>query len=116
VNNRSDSQVGAYQRYDFCGLRDQSVGNLFVELDQVANIDVTVVLLEERILAQLVAVDEAIVEPEVKDEGLELGADLAVGVVVAAKRRGVQPARKNRLLVHVEVFLIERTGIMLAGG
>lgn len=74
---------------------------LLVVFDQVANVDVAVVFLKERILAQLVSawesangmgqrehshclripVHEDVVEPELKDEGLELLLDLEVGVL-----------------------------------
>jgi hypothetical protein len=41
----------AYQWNEICRFRHQPVGNLFVELDQVANVDVAVVFFEERIFA-----------------------------------------------------------------
>lgn len=43
---------------DFRGFRHQPVGDLLVELDQVANVYVAVVFLEERILTQLISGDE----------------------------------------------------------
>lgn len=45
----------AHQGNDLCGLVCQAVRQLFVVFDQVAKIDITVVLLEERVLAQLVS-------------------------------------------------------------
>lgn len=75
---------------------------LLVVFDQVANVDVAVVFLEERILTQLVSawesassignlskccrglripIDEDVVEPELEDEGLELLLNLEIGVL-----------------------------------
>lgn len=85
VRGNLDSQASAYQGNNLARLRNEPVSDLFVELDQVANVYVAVVFLEQRILAQLVSVDEAIIESEVKNEGLELCADLAVCVLVLAK-------------------------------
>lgn len=45
-----------YQRYDFSGFCDKAMRQLFVILDEVADIDITVVSLQERILAQLISV------------------------------------------------------------
>lgn len=90
-----------HQWYYLCWLCDQSMRQLLVVFDQVANVDVAVVFLKERILAQLVSawesangmdqrehshclripVHEDVVEPELKDEGLELLLDLEVGVL-----------------------------------
>ena len=47
--------ITTYQRNDFGRLCHQSVGNLLVELDQVADVDIAVVFFEERIFAQLVS-------------------------------------------------------------
>lgn len=45
-----------HQWYYLCWLCDQPMRQLLVVFDQVANVDVAVVFLEERILAQLVSV------------------------------------------------------------
>lgn len=94
-------QDSTHQWYYLCWLCHQSVRQLLVVFDQVANVDVAVVFLKERILAQLVSawesangrgqrehsddlripVHEDIVEPKLKDEGLELFLDLEVGVL-----------------------------------
>lgn len=58
---RNTVQRSAIQRdrtnqwYYLCWLCDQPVCQLFVEFDQVANVDVAVVFLKKRILAQLVS-------------------------------------------------------------
>lgn len=47
-------QRGFEKGNDFCRFSDQSVGKLFVERDKVANIYITIVLLEEDVLANLI--------------------------------------------------------------
>lgn len=62
---RNTIQHSAIQRdrtnqwYYLCWLCDQPVRQLFVVFDQVANVDVAVVFLKKRILAQLVSVLES---------------------------------------------------------
>lgn len=94
---------------------------LLVELNQITNIDIAIVLLEKRILAQLISsaaishllcesysanrnlpVDERIVQSEVKNEGLELRLDLEICVLVLRKRGIVNVGRVNRLAIHLE--------------
>jgi hypothetical protein len=50
-------QIGrrTYQGNDLCWFGDQSVGQLFVERDQVPNIDVAIVLFEEHVLTDLIS-------------------------------------------------------------
>lgn len=47
------------QWYYLCWLCDQAMRQLLVVFDQVANVDVAVIFLEERILAQLVSAWES---------------------------------------------------------
>lgn len=49
---RGDS---TYQRYDLSRLCDEAMRHFLVVLDQVANVDIAIVVLEERILTQLVS-------------------------------------------------------------
>ena len=49
-----------------------------------------------------IPVDKNIVESEVENEGLELGADLQVCVLVFAKRRRVKPTGIDGLAIHFE--------------
>lgn len=48
-----------HQWYYLCWLCDQSMRQLLIVFDQVANVDVAVVFLKERILAQLVSAWES---------------------------------------------------------
>jgi hypothetical protein len=94
---------------------------LFVELNQVANVDIAIVLLEKRILAQLISsaaishlpcesfranrnlpVDERIVQSEVKNEGLELRLDLEICVLCLGEVWVVEMSGKHRLAIHCE--------------
>lgn len=55
VQRRTAQKDRTNQWYHFRWLCDQSMRQLLVVFDQVANVDVAVVFLEERILAQLVS-------------------------------------------------------------
>jgi hypothetical protein len=44
-----------HQGNDLCWFGDQSVGQLFVERDEVTNIDVAIVLFEEHVLTDLIS-------------------------------------------------------------
>lgn len=68
VPAHQESAGQAYQRNDFCGVLLELMRKLFVVRDQVCNIDVAVVLLYEYVLADLVSVEENIVEVEIHDE------------------------------------------------
>ena len=54
--NESWTVNRTYKGNDFGGFSDESVGQLFIERDKVANINITIVLLEEDILADLIPV------------------------------------------------------------
>jgi hypothetical protein len=81
------------------------VRQLLVELDEIANVDIAVVLLQQGILAQLVPVDENVVEPEVENEGLELALQLQVRVLALFKCRRENMRRVDRLPVHGDVVV-----------
>lgn len=93
---------------------------LLVVFDQVANVNIAVEFLKERVLAQLVSiresangmdeemflrlrlpVDEDIVESELKDEGLELLLNLEVGVLSFLLREDVKGV--YRPAIHYEL-------------
>jgi hypothetical protein len=44
-----------YERNDLCWFGDQSVGQLFVERDEVPDIDVAIILFEEHVLTDLIS-------------------------------------------------------------
>jgi len=95
-------QGGLEQGDELCGFGNQSVGDLFVELDQVANVNIAVVFFEERILAQLVSVDEYVVESEVENEGLEQISHSEFRIPsIFAERILVQAAGEDGLAVHL---------------
>lgn len=52
----SDYKDVSYQWYNISWLCDQAMRQLFVVLDQVADVDVAVVVLQQRILTKLVSV------------------------------------------------------------
>lgn len=49
-----------------------------------------------------IPVDENIVESKIENEGLELGADLQVCVLIFTKRRRVKPTGIDGLAIHFE--------------
>lgn len=53
---RSGHACSAHQRDDLCGLGCQLVRQLLVEVDQIVDVDIAVVLLQQRILSQLISV------------------------------------------------------------
>ena len=52
-----------HQGDDLGGLGHQTVRKLFIELDQVANVDVAIELLEQGIFAQLISISHTSVVP-----------------------------------------------------
>lgn len=52
----SGHACSAHQRDDLCGLGRQLVRQLLVEVDQIVDVDIAVILLQQRILSQLISV------------------------------------------------------------
>ncbi len=57
-----------YERNDLSWLSDESVCQLFVEGDEMANIDIAKVLLEENVLADLISSRELIAANKSRNE------------------------------------------------
>jgi hypothetical protein len=89
---------GTYERNDLGGFSDESMSQLFVERDKMANINVAIVLLEENVFADLISgktlaivnklhgedrpVNEGIVQTELQNELLQLRLNLAASILV----------------------------------
>ena len=56
ISNIQDPRVVTYQRDDVCGLGREFVGQLFVVGNQVCDVNIAVILLYERILAELISI------------------------------------------------------------
>lgn len=54
--------VCAYQRNNLCGLCHEFVRQIFIELDEMPNVNITVVLFLENILADLISVLESVLD------------------------------------------------------
>jgi hypothetical protein len=89
---------GTYEGNDLGWFSDESVSQLFVERDKVANINVAIVLLEENVFADLISektltivnklhgedqpVNEGIVQTELQNELLQLRLNLPTSIFV----------------------------------
>lgn len=94
---------GTHEGNDLSWFSDESVSQLFVERDQMANIDIAKVLLEKNVLADLVSgtklvaadqprevgrpVNEGILETELQNELLQLRLNLAASILVVVLGR-----------------------------
>lgn len=120
-----------YQWYHLGGLRDQTMRQLLIVLDQVANVHVTKVSLQQCVLAQLVStgtnqvntdlaasrrrwkgpsepVYENIVESELEQKRLELFLHLEVGFLGLA--RGKDVMRRHGSAIHFRLFDLVLSG------
>lgn len=99
--------VLSYDGYEIRRLVVQSLGEMFVEGDEVGDVNIAVILSRQYILSHLVAVDEDVVEVKVEDEVDELLLDLAIallatgGAAVLAEER----QRVHGLAVHRRRYL-----------
>jgi hypothetical protein len=89
---------GTYEGNDLSWFGDESVSQLFVERDKVANVNVAIVLLEENVFADLISdktlaiasklhgedrpVNEGIVQTELQNELLQLRLNLPTSIFV----------------------------------
>jgi hypothetical protein len=113
----------AYERNDLGGLRHQAMRELFIVLDQVANVDVAVVFLDEGILLELISamgtcqhgrhtetlyvlihlpVDKVVVETELEHKVFEVSLGLDARVIAVLVVVVVDMGRVDRLLIHLD--------------
>lgn len=122
---RGRNRRPSYQRDDLGWLGDESVCQLLVEFDQVADVDIARELFQQSILFQLVSirsialgifpaaapcprslvvpVDKLIFEPEAVDEGLQLLLQLKLGVLSLGEVGIEDMSRVHRLMIHFGV-------------
>jgi hypothetical protein len=110
------------------------VGELFIERDEMSNIDVAIVLFEENILADLVSaelsvavavssrldrdlpVDEGVVESKLEKKLFQLGLDLATSIFSGVVIWRQHAQRVYRLTIHLEFCLFGWYRLVVRGG
>lgn len=92
--------VSSHNRDELSGLIVQSIGQLFIVCDQVGDVDVAVVLLRQDVFADLVAVNEDIVEHKVEKKVDQLFLRRLVGGLAVDGAFAEQAEGIRRLAIH----------------